>query len=90
MFKNIIDKYGWGYMDGLMAQQPTFVRGLLSSVGAVMGGQAAATMAGISALVGDPASPATFTIPTDDFFQSWAKTAAIFKNAKHPPPQSCT
>jgi ABC-type Fe3+ transport system substrate-binding protein len=84
MFKNIIDKYGWGYMDGLMAQQPTFVRGLPSSVGAVMSGQAAATIAGISGLVGNPASPATFTIPADDFFQSWAQTAAIFKNAKHP------
>ena len=83
MFKNIVDKYGWGYMDGLMAQQPTFVRGLPSSIGAVMGGQAAATIAGMGGLVSDPASPATFTIPTDDFFQSWAQTAAIFKKAKH-------
>jgi ABC-type Fe3+ transport system substrate-binding protein len=84
LFKNIIDKYGWGYMDGLLAQQPTFVRGLPSSVGAVMSGQAAATIAGIGGLVGNPASPATFTIPSSDFFQSWAQTAAIFKNAKHP------
>jgi ABC-type Fe3+ transport system substrate-binding protein len=84
MFKNIVDKYGWGYMDELLAQQPTFVRGVPSSVGAVMSGQAAATIAGISALVSNPASPATFTIPSSDFFQSWAQTAAIFKNAKHP------
>ncbi len=84
MFKHIVDKYGWAYMDKLMAQQPTFVRGLPSSVGAVMTGHAAATIAGIGSLVNDPASPATFTLPTTDFFQSWAQTAAIFKNAHHP------
>ncbi len=85
MFKRIVDKYGWGYVDQLMAQQPTFVRGLPASVGAVTAGTAAATIAGFSFLTGDPAtSPTTFTIPNTDFFQSWAQTAAIFKDAQHP------
>jgi ABC-type Fe3+ transport system substrate-binding protein len=84
MFKNIIDRYGWSYLDRLMAQRPTFVRGMPASVGAVSTGAAAATIAGFGALASNPASPTTFTLPTDDFFQSWAQTAAIFAKAKHP------
>jgi ABC-type Fe3+ transport system substrate-binding protein len=84
MYKNIIDKYGWEYMDQLMTQDPTFVRGAPGAIGAVMSGEAAATIAGFGALINDPAGPATFTIPEEDFFQSWAQTAAIFKDAKHP------
>ncbi len=84
MFSNIIYKYGWVYMDWLMGQQPTFVRGAPVAVGAVFSGQAAATIAGFGSLVAAPGSPATFTLPSEDFFQSWAQTAAIFKNARHP------
>ena len=84
MFYNIINKYGWGYMDWLMGQQPTFVRGTPAAVGAVYSGQAVATIAGFGSLVAAPGSPATFTLPSEDFFQSWAQTAAIFKNARHP------
>jgi len=84
LFKNIVDKYGWSYMDRLLTQRPTFVRGLPAAIGAVSSGAAAATLAGIGALVPNPNSPTTFTLPTEDFFISWAQTAAIFAKAKHP------
>ena len=84
MFKNIVDKYGWSYLDRLLAQRPTFVRGVPASIVAVSTGAAAGTIAGIGALAADPASPTTFTLPAEDFFQSWAQTAAIFARAKHP------
>lgn len=38
---------------------------------------AAATVAGFG-------SATTFTLPADDFFQSWAQTAAILAEARHP------
>jgi ABC-type Fe3+ transport system substrate-binding protein len=84
MFKKIIDRYGWSYLDKLVAQQPTFVRGMPASLGAVSTGAAAATISGFGMLANDPAGPTTFTLPTDDYFQSWAQTAAIFTTAKHP------
>jgi len=84
MFKKIIDKYGWSYLDRLLAQRPTFVRGVPSAIIAVSTGAAAGTIAGISGLAANPASPTTFTLPDQDFFQSWAQTAAIFTKAKHP------
>jgi ABC-type Fe3+ transport system substrate-binding protein len=84
MFSKIIDRYGWSYLDELMAQQPTFVRGMPASIGAVSTGAAAGTVAGFGMLAAGPAGPTTFTLPTDDFFQSWAQTAAILAGAKHP------
>jgi ABC-type Fe3+ transport system substrate-binding protein len=84
MFKRIVDQYGWTYLDRLMAQRPTFVRGMPASLGAVSSGQAAASIAAFGMLAADPTSPTTFTLPVDDFFQSWAQTAAIFAAAKHP------
>jgi ABC-type Fe3+ transport system substrate-binding protein len=84
LFKNIIDRYGWGYLDKLLTQQPTFARGLPGSVIAVSTGQAAATISGFGALASNPTSPTTFAPATVDFFQSWAQTAAIFAAAKHP------
>jgi ABC-type Fe3+ transport system substrate-binding protein len=84
MFKKIIDRHGWSFLDRLMAQQPTFVRGMPASLGAVSTGAAAGTIAGFGMLAAGPASPTTFTLPADDFFQSWAQTAAILARAEHP------
>ena len=84
MFYKIIARYGWSYLDRLMAQRPTFVRGMPASLGAVSTGAAAGTIAGFGMLAANPASPTTFTLPADDFFQSWAQTAAILATAKHP------
>lgn len=72
------------YLDELLAQRPTFVRGLPTAAAAVSSGAAAATIAGVGALAKVPNSPTTFTLPAGDFFQSWAQTAAIFAKAKHP------
>ena len=84
MFKKIVDRYGWSYLDRLVAQRPTFVRGMPASIDAVSSGAAAGTVAGFGMLAANPASPTTFTLPADDFFQSWAQTAAILAEAKHP------
>lgn len=81
---NLIDRYGWSYLDGLLAQRPRFVRGLQTAAAAVTSGRAAATIRRCRRAGQDPNSPSAFTLPGGDFCQSWAQTAAIFAKARHP------
>ncbi len=83
-FRQLVEKYGWGYLEKLMAQNPTFVRGTAASAGAVYGGYAEATFATFSGLQSAPTDPARFTLPVHSPFVSWAQTAAILKKSPHP------
>lgn len=83
VFKNIIDQYGWGYMDDLMAQEPTFVRGIGTTAGLIAAGKKAATFAGFWSFA-DKASGVVWLPPRRSSFASWGQTAAIFRAAKHP------
>jgi ABC-type Fe3+ transport system substrate-binding protein len=82
-FKLIIDKYGWGYMDKLLAQNPLFIRGLVPVLNVVGSGQKAATFTGVWNFA-DKASGVVWLPPKHDHFMSFGETAAIFKKAKHP------
>ena len=83
-FHQLVQKYDWGFMERLMAQNPTFVRGTAASAGAVYGGLAEATFATFSGLQAAPTDPAKFTLPVHSPFVSWAQTAAILKKSPHP------
>ena len=80
VFKNIIDQYGWGYMDELMAQEPTFVRGIGTPIGLIAAGKKAATFAGFWSFA-DKASGVVWLPPRRSSFASWGQTAAIFRAA---------
>ncbi len=83
-FYNIIKKYGWEYLDKLLEQEPTWVRGTAKPYVGVLMGDYAATFTAADALVPFPGSTTHFLLPKNDFFLSWAQTAAVFKDAKHP------
>lgn len=83
-FKVIIDKYGWEYMDKLMAQKPQFIRGSAPAKGIVESGEKVATFTASGTLVPATNSNTRMVLPKNDSFLTWPQTAAIFKDAKHP------
>ena len=79
-FKLLVDKYGWDWLKGVAAQNPTFVRGTPYSSAGVASGKYLATLA----TAGDPGKDALPLADNGDPFNSWPQHAAIFKAAKHP------
>jgi ABC-type Fe3+ transport system substrate-binding protein len=78
-FKLTIDKYGWGWLRDIVAQHPTFVRGVPNSAAAVASGQDLASLG----LAGSPSPDATMVFPASDPFNSWVQRGAIFNQARH-------
>jgi ABC-type Fe3+ transport system substrate-binding protein len=86
-FATIVQKYGWGYMDQYMKQQPKFVQGHLGvarslgsgeglvSVGATVSSTLAVQRAGGKVAV---------AAPTDDVLPVFFTAEAILKDAPHP------
>lgn len=83
-FKQVVDKYGWGYVAKFSEQNPIYVRGTQAPADDVESGKAVATFSTDGALVPDGKSASRFVLPEQDPFVSWAQRAAIFKDAKHP------
>ena len=83
-FYLVVKKYGLQYMEELMKQRPEFVRGAPAALGAVASGQKLASFAGFAPLLPIPGLPVRYSVPRTDAFMSWAQTAAIFKQARHP------
>lgn len=83
-FKLLVKKYGWEYLDKLMAQEPKFVRGTAIPWVAIADGSYTATFTTAGPLTTWPGMNTTFLLPKEDEFVSWAQTAAIFKDAKNP------
>jgi ABC-type Fe3+ transport system substrate-binding protein len=79
-FKLLVDKYGWDWLKGIAAQNPTLVRGTPNSTAGVASGQYLATVA----TAGDPGPNAFPILDNGDPFVSWAQRGAIFKAATHP------
>lgn len=82
-FKQLTDKYGTGYLQKLLAQNPRFVRGTQDSGDTVRNGGAQATFATAGSLTAQPGDTAKFTIPHNSPWVAWAQTAAILKDAPH-------
>ncbi len=83
-FHLVVEKYGLRYMEKLMAQRPEFVRGSPAALSAVASGRKLASFAGAGPLRQIPGLPVRYVVPRTDRFMSWAQTAAIFKQARHP------
>jgi ABC-type Fe3+ transport system substrate-binding protein len=79
-YKLNIDHYGWKWLEGLVAQNPTFLRGVPGSGAGVANGKYLAT----PAAAGDPRPNGTVVLPRYDRFVSWSQRAAIFRQTAHP------
>ncbi|MBP3942613.1 ABC transporter substrate-binding protein [Sphingobacteriaceae bacterium WQ 2009] len=84
VFKKIIDKYGWEYLDQLIAQNPQWIRGT-EAPGVVVGRAEKAGTFGIAGYFDQTlyTNGSRFILPTVDPFLTWAQTGAIFKLSKH-------
>ncbi|KAF2993481.1 hypothetical protein E8E14_001401 [Neopestalotiopsis sp. 37M] len=83
-FYLIMQQYGESWFDGLIAQNPLWVRG--TATPATIASQSNNTRAAYFAAGGGfgSSSPLNFTHPTNGQYVSWAQHAAILKNAPHP------
>ena len=78
-FEQIVDQYGWGYLSKLMAQDPTFLRGVPGSAAGVASGKYLASIA-----VGGNANPnGEQVFSADETFNSWVQRGAILKQSRH-------
>jgi len=86
-FHAIVDKYGWGYMDKYLEQQPRFTRNGHAAVSnAIAAGDALATFDSTSTtprLIAE-GKPIQLVISQDDPTPLFLVSAAIFKGAPHP------
>lgn len=83
-FKQIVDQYGWEYVEAFVKQNPQLVRGTQAPADDVESGKASATFSTDGSLVVDEKANSRFVLPKEDPFVSWAQRAAIMKGAKHP------
>jgi ABC-type Fe3+ transport system substrate-binding protein len=86
-FHTIVEKYGWGYMDQYMAQQPKFIQGHLGVARSLGSGESLVSM--------DNSVSSTFNVqreggkvalaaPVDDAVPVFFTAEAILKDAPHP------
>ncbi len=86
-FYQIVQKYGWDYMDKYMANQPNFVQGHLGVVRSIASGENLATLdtiANTSLEIIHAGQPQAIVFSEIDPVPVWPLTAAIFKDAPHP------
>lgn len=83
LFKKITEKYGFEYLNSLVAQNVTWVRGTQVPLDRVTAGDFLATMTAANSLIPIPGK-AQFVLPKKDPFVIWAQTAAILKYSPHP------
>ena len=82
-FWNLKEKYGWEYLEKLIATEPTWVRGTSMPYVAINKGWYGASFTTSWAFVPFPNSNARFMLPKEDFFLTWFQTAAIPTHAKN-------
>lgn len=82
-FWNLKQKYGWEYLEKLVATNPTWVRGTSMPYVAVNNGWHGASFTTSWAFVPFKDSSARFMLPKEDFFLTWFQSAAIPTKAKH-------
>jgi ABC-type Fe3+ transport system substrate-binding protein len=86
-FYSVVGKYGWGYMDKYMANQPTFIQGHLGAQRSISSGENWVTLDAlpqISMVEKRAGKPHEIAFPESDPLPIWPLTAAIFKAAPHP------
>ncbi len=83
-FWHLQKKYGWEYIEKLIANEPLWVRGTAMPYVAVDNGWYPVSFTTSWAFVPYPNSDTRFILPKDDFFLTWTQSAAIPKGAAHP------
>ena len=83
-FDRIVADHGWGFMDRLMSQDVTWVRGSAPARVMVQQGRKAATFNASGPLVPAANAPFRFVLPRRGGFLTWPQPAAIFQGARHP------
>ncbi|HEV7966910.1 MAG TPA: extracellular solute-binding protein [Candidatus Acidoferrales bacterium] len=87
VFYNIVQKYGWSYMDRYMANQPNFIQGHLGVVRSIASGENLVTFDTIATISMDQKNlglAQAVAFPQSDPLPIWPFTAAIFKSGPHP------
>lgn len=82
-FWNLKEKYGWEYLEELVATKPTWVRGTAMPYVAINNGWYGASFTTFWAFAPQPNSDTRFLLPKEDYFLTWFQTAAIPTQAKN-------
>jgi ABC-type Fe3+ transport system substrate-binding protein len=85
-FYAVIRKYGWGYMDKYMANEPSFIQGHLGAQRSISSGANWLTLDAlpqISMAEKKAGKPHEIAFPESDPLPIWPLTAAVFKAAPH-------
>jgi ABC-type Fe3+ transport system substrate-binding protein len=86
-FHTIVQKYGWGFMDDYMRQDPKFIQGHLGVVRSVAMGESIATfdmMLHHTMVEKQEGRPIEVAFPADDPIPIWGQLGAILRDAPHP------
>src|SRR5579872_7333089 len=86
-FDSITKKYGWGYWDKYMANQPKFIQGHLGVARSISAGDTLVTLDTIASIsLGEKAAgkPHEIAFSQSDAVPIWALTGAVFKGSPHP------
>ena len=85
LFTLIVRKYGWGFMDRLLQQRVTWVRGTASPSQVLGAGQnSTRSQLSISFATSSAFATGVKSKLTNDVFMAWPQTGAIFARAKAP------
>ncbi|OLT03403.1 ABC transporter substrate-binding protein [Pseudonocardia sp. CNS-004] len=82
LYREYVMTYGWGWAEGLAAQDVQFSRGTHSPAAAVGAGQKSIGIGGPGSPV--PASAPRWVVPVDGPFLGWGQRSAILAGARHP------
>lgn len=87
LYHTIVQRHGWQFMDGLMKNRPSFVKGHLGVDQKIGAGEFALTFDATTVTtmsVKAGGGSIELVIPADDPIPIWAQTAAVFRGAPHP------
>lgn len=82
-FWHLKEKYGWEYLEKLVATEPTWVRGTSMPYVSIDNGWYGASFTTSWAFVPWPGSDTRLVLPEEDFFLTWFQVAAIPTDANN-------
>jgi len=82
-FWHLKEKYGWEYLEKLVATEPTWVRGTSMPYVSIDNGWYGASFTTSWAFVPWPGSDTRLALPEEDFFLTWFQVAAIPTDANN-------
>jgi ABC-type Fe3+ transport system substrate-binding protein len=87
LFHLIVQKYGWSWMDGYIANKPQFIQGHLPVARAIAEGKMAATLDATITTAGElkrQGAPIEIAFSAEDEAPVFTITGGIFRDAPHP------